>query len=214
MIENGDTLDIRGDILLFFQTFILLFFAEQLMIYLNWFLNDKTGRYLVLHVFINLYVTIVHLDDVFLVLINPLPTDSRGVVVIYCLHLYHIIFFKPLHLVDWAHHIIMIVIMLPCGYLVRPGPLLGHGAFWSSGLPGMLDYMLLICVKKKWINSITEKKINSYLQLWVRQIGCIFHSLLVWITYTKITEEGGLSSSLLSGWEFDIAVTIIILTFL
>jgi len=219
MIENKDVLDIYGDGLLLFQILILLLLFEKLMKIFNWFPCDRTGQYFTLHVFINFYVTIVHLDDVFSSITNPLhsfelPTDPRGVIAIYALHIHHILFFRPLPWIDWVHHVLMVLIMLPCAYLVRPGPLLGNGAFWTSGLPGMIDYILLIGVKRKWIQSITEKGINSWIQLWFRQIGCVSHAILIWIAYLKIEEAGGLSSSTISGWKYNISMAIAIIAFL
>jgi hypothetical protein len=55
----------------------------------------------------------------------------------------------------------MIVIMVPMAWLLQPGPILGHGAFFASGLPGGLDYVMLIMVKQGWMSSLTEKRINS-----------------------------------------------------
>jgi len=62
-----------------------------------------------------------------------LDCDTRGVAVIYSLHLYHIVFFQPLPMLDWIHHVVMCIIMLPLAWLLQPGPLLGHGAFFASG---------------------------------------------------------------------------------
>ena len=32
--------------------------------------------------------------------------------------------------------VVMIVVMLPMAWCLQPGPVLAHGAFYSSGLPG------------------------------------------------------------------------------
>jgi hypothetical protein len=59
----------------------------------------------------------------------------------------------------------MVVVMLPLAWLLQPGPLLGHGAFFASGLPGGLDYIMLVMVKKGWLASIAEKRINTHIMV-------------------------------------------------
>ena len=43
-----------------------------------------------------------------------------------------------------------------------------------NGLPGLIDYLLLIMVKTKIIYSETEKYINTYLNIYLRSLGTIF----------------------------------------
>eukprot|EP01130_Rhizamoeba_saxonica_P013257 TRINITY_DN5638_c0_g1_i3.p1 TRINITY_DN5638_c0_g1~~TRINITY_DN5638_c0_g1_i3.p1 ORF type:complete len:134 (+),score=15.66 TRINITY_DN5638_c0_g1_i3:114-515(+) len=74
----------------------------------------------------------------------------------------------------------MIILMLPLAVSLNAGHLLGHGAFFSSGLPGGLDYLMLVLVKLGFMESIQEKKINSIIQSWIRAPGCLFHSLFTW----------------------------------
>ena len=63
-------------------------------------------------------MTIVHFDDLVLTYMDldaayRGPCDSKGVAAILALHLYHIAFYQPLPTVDWVHHVIMILVMLP-----------------------------------------------------------------------------------------------------
>jgi hypothetical protein len=164
--------------------------------------KDPTGRYFALHVFANAYVTLVHADDVWRAMFSdPIesphtlePCDASGIVVIYAIHLYHIALFRPLPWIDWVHHGLMVLFMLPLAYLVQPGPLLGNGGFWSSGLPGGLDYAMLVAVKLGYMRSIEEKRINSYIQTWIRAPGCLFQSGLTYIAYmegVRRREAGG-----------------------
>lgn len=55
--------------------------------------------------------------------------------------------------------------MLPCAYAVQPGAFLAHGAFFASGLPGGIDYLMLVLVKAGYIESITEKRWNDSIQV-------------------------------------------------
>ncbi len=46
--------------------------------------------------------------------------------------------------------------------------------FFLTGLPGAIDYMLLYLVKINKVNSVTEKKIYTYLSTYIREPGCIY----------------------------------------
>ena len=70
-------------------------------------------------------------------------TDTRSCVIILSLHLYHIAAFQPLVPIDWIHHGVMIIVMLPFAYAMQPGPMLNHGCFFASGLPGGIDLLLI-----------------------------------------------------------------------
>lgn len=41
---------------------------------------------------------------------------------------------------------------------------------------------MLVFVKKGWMRSITEKRLNAYIQNWVRAPGCIIDAFLIWTT--------------------------------
>lgn len=101
------------------------------------------------------------------------PCDTRGAIAIYALHLYHIVFYRPLVFIDWLHHLVMVVVMLPLAYCLVPGHLLGHGAFYSSGLPGGIDYLMLVMVKRGWMKSIDEKSYNVPIQVCVYVFVCL-----------------------------------------
>lgn len=92
----------------------------------------------------------------------------------------------------------MIVVMLPLAYVLAPGHMIGHGAFYASGLPGMarscgialrsilqhipgslfsftplggLDYVMLVMIKMGWMSKKSEKSLNTMIQLWIRAPG-------------------------------------------
>tara|TARA_B100000900_G_C20474086_1_gene672630 strand:+ start:87 stop:407 length:321 start_codon:yes stop_codon:yes gene_type:complete len=51
--------------------------------------------------------------------------------------------------------------------------------FFSSGLPGGIDYLLLTLVKNNKINRLTEKNINSYLNVYIRMSGGYITSYII-----------------------------------
>jgi hypothetical protein len=108
-----------------------------------------------------------------------------------------VIFFQPLPMIDWIHHVVMVIVMLPMAWALQPGPLLAHGAFYSSGLPGGLDYIMLVMVKKGWMTSITEKRLNSQIMVWLRCPGCLFHAFFCWTAMTEIVRRSAAGETML-----------------
>jgi hypothetical protein len=118
---------------------------------------------------------------------NTYPVNYNSVILTFALHFYHIaIYYKKLRFDDWLHHILMIFVALPLGLLTNAGSLLGHSLFFLTGLPGGIDYFFLLLVKNKIIHPITEKKINNYINLWLRAPGCIAHTTLSLISLSII----------------------------
>jgi hypothetical protein len=178
----------------FFSVFLVglvLFFAfDRFLRAVGIFSADATGRYLVLHVFCNAFVTMVHWKDVVAVYLRPshafdAETNVSGSAVIASLHVFHLVFCRPLPFVEWLHHLVMIVLMLPLAVALNPGHLLGHGAFFASGLPGGIDYFMLVLVKLNLISSLQEKSANSFIQTYLRAPFCCYHSLFVWINFVE-----------------------------
>eukprot|EP00045_Choanoeca_perplexa_P010943 m.113843 g.113843 ORF g.113843 m.113843 type:complete len:263 (-) comp15455_c0_seq1:645-1433(-) len=169
--------------------FVLIYIMEQAMIFFKYFPEPKSNtRYFSLHVIVNAYVVYEYLPDVVYTYMDPTvaylgPSNARGVAAIMALHIFHIAFYRPLPMVDWVHHIVMCVIMLPIAYLLAPGYMLGHGAFYASGLPGGIDYAMLVMIKLGWLTKMQEKEYNCYIQLWMRAPGCMFHAILTWANF-------------------------------
>lgn len=109
--------------------------------------------------------------------------DTSATAAIFALHLYHIAFFRPLPVVDWVHHGVMVLWMLPLAYALAPGHLLAHGAFYASGFPGGIDYLLLVLIKCGVVTPMQEKEWNYYIQSWIRAPGCVIHAALTYVCY-------------------------------
>ena len=190
MFSKAMTADLSRDAYILTGFLFIFFVLDMSFKVFGWFTNDKTGRYLTLHVLCNAIVVYHSFADTLLTYRQPAivsymsaNTDTRSCVIILSLHLYHIFAFQPLVPIDWVHHGVMIIIMLPFAYAMQPGPMLNHGCFFASGLPGGIDYIMLICVKKGWMKSINEKRYNAIIQTWLRNPGMLFHALFVWTTY-------------------------------
>ena len=91
----------------------------------------------------------------------------------FALHLYHCLFYwRKFRTDDWLHHGLMIGIALPIGCFESSASLVGFNLFFTTGLPGGLDYAFLFCVRNGWMNRLTEKELNRWIQVWIRSPGC------------------------------------------
>jgi len=97
-------------------------------------------------------------------------------ITIYSLHIYHTLwYFNKLRKDDWLHHILMIGICLPLIDTVPQNNIISHGLFYTTGLPGLIDYSLLFLNRNNFIPRYFEKIVNVYLNLWIRCPGCIMN---------------------------------------
>jgi hypothetical protein len=109
------------------------------------------------------------------------------------LHIYHILMYADkLRFDDWLHHVLMIFVALPVGVLYPSSTLLGFSLFFSTGLPGGIDYALLFGVRNGWLDRGTEKKVNRWLNVWIRAPGCCAHAALT-VAYVLGFTEGTIS---------------------
>lgn len=157
---------------------------------LDYVIADKVqGKYYLIHFLNNMYLVYLTFGDVIFTwtrFFNFLdyPSNYESAVLTFALHFYHIFsYFKKLRFDDWLHHILMIFVALPIAIAGRSGSLLGHSLFFLTGLPGGLDYLMLFLVRNGWMNPLTEKKLNNYINLWLRAPGCIAHSTLTIVSY-------------------------------
>lgn len=165
----------------FIYYILLVFFYCKLDIFLNKYYKNN---YYLLHFISNTIITYYTIDDVICtytnfdhalnIEINYIPT-----IITYSLHSYHIInYYNKLALDDWLHHILMCGIALPIGNFINSGTMLNHSLFFLTGIPGGINYLLLFLNRNDYIHRFTQKKINYYLNLWIRAPGCISHSAL------------------------------------
>lgn len=154
------------------------------------------GRYYFNHIICNgivVYYTYSSMIDSYYLneIIKPEQIISLELarITVYSLHLYHIIwYFRNLRRDDWIHHIMMIGIALPLTHIIPQGNVISHGLFFTTGLPGLIDYFLLFLNRNNIIPRFIEKRINLFLNLWIRAPGCIMNaciSTMNMITYSN-----------------------------
>lgn len=143
-------------------------------------LVKKDTRWYFIHSVVNLGVLSGTYKDVYNMftsdhplLCEPTTQISTLNTLISSLHLYHLCCFDNLRLDDYLHHIIMII-CFNLSILNVQGSYPGSFLFFMNGLPGFIDYNMLIFSKYNLISKITEKNINTYLNVYIRSPGIIF----------------------------------------
>jgi hypothetical protein len=152
------------------------------------------GIYYLIHSLHNLAIVILTEDEVVKSLTDfnyvlSSPKNILALEFVFALHIYHVIlYWEKFRYDDWLHHILMIGIGLPIGWISESNSLLGYSLFFTTGLPGGIDYFLLFLTRNYWISRETEKKVNAYLNTWIRSPGCISHATLsLLLISTKLT---------------------------
>lgn len=161
--------------------------------YLNHFIGNMIIVYITLPYMINSYTDII-IDG----------NMNNATSIVYSIHIYHMIwYYNKLRYDDWLHHLVMVGIALPLTYFVSENNLIGHCLFFTTGLPGGIDYFMLFLIRNNMMNRITEKNINRLINLWIRCPGCISNVTLVLYNiikyYNTITNTMLLSSLIIMG---------------
>jgi len=106
-------------------------------------------------------------------------TNLLAVQLCIALHLYHIaLYWQKFRFDDWLHHGLMIGIAVPFGLLVEAYTFMGFSLFFTTGLPGGIDYALLFLARNGYLEKHTEKSVNTFLNVWVRSPGCAMMAAL------------------------------------
>jgi len=101
------------------------------------------------------------------------PTNWLAIQLCLALHLYHVmLYWKGFRSDDWLHHGLMIGVALPIGCIANAHTFFGMSLFFTTGLPGGIDYVLLFANRNGWIHKLTEKRVNAFLNVWIRSPGC------------------------------------------
>jgi hypothetical protein len=161
---------------LYLPIYILLFIIYHKLCPLNFY-----SKYFFAHVLHNIGVIIYTIPIIKNILDFPLQEDlyiytpSHICSLLGALHIYHLIYYKVTF--DEAFHHICAIYF----HFFPANKFLLANLFFMSGLPGGITYFLLILVKYNLIDSITEKKISTYLNLWCRMPGILFFSSILLI---------------------------------
>lgn len=134
-----------------------------------------SARYFALHAACNLVIAVASFPDFWKVFINGWPgfvgptyTMVANSVAL-SIHVYHCLAFN-LTWDDIFHHVVFASVL--CGLAIPfkqiGGALNNFGCFVLTGVPGGIDYLMLVLVKQGLMDKLTEKSWNAFIQSWIR----------------------------------------------
>jgi hypothetical protein len=149
------------------------------------------ARYFALHAVANAIAAVAAAPDVYRVVFGDTVTAFSGPSstmlgnsAVAAIHLYHCVAFH-LTAADVFHHLTFVVIL--CGMAVPwkhvGGCANNFGVFFLSGAPGGVDYCLLVCVKLGWMHKMTEKRLNAWINQWVRGPAMTVYLAVGWLNW-------------------------------
>jgi hypothetical protein len=171
------------------------------------------GIYYLLHFLHNAIIVSLTANEVYSSLadfnfIQESPKNMLALEFVFALHFYHIaIYWCKFRFDDWLHHILMIGIALPIGGYFDSKSLLGYSLFFTTGLPGGIDYFLLFLTRNNWLDRSYEKQINAWLNTWIRSPGCISNAtlslVLISLNHVKLSFDWwlGMTCAILHLWN-------------
>ena len=147
-------------------------FPILLLDYLLVAMFSSRARWFQLHTAVNAVICVASWPEVLDVLREPSvavlqpTTNAWGSILAFCLHLYHVFFFK-LSVTDQYHHALSVFLCMPFSIMLRT-KVLSLIFFQATGLAGGIDYALLTLVKHGRMDKLLEKQYNSWLNAYVR----------------------------------------------
>lgn len=164
-------------------------------VFVKWRLRLKqssTRSFFVVHALANLIVVYLVFDDTVYTWMNPLKScvclkencRSPALLVATGLHIAHIVTdFKQLGLIDWLHHLLSVFMSSYFLLYYTIGTLKNFALFFINGLPGGIDYALLYLVKSGKIDKILEKRINNFLNMYIRVPFLVAVGTIIWVNW-------------------------------
>ena len=108
----------------------------------------------------------------------------------FSLHFYHLTFFTALRLEDIVHHLLFAGGLGCFNFILMWGHMTNLLIFFMSGLPGAVDYAMLVLVKSGKMLRIRQKAIASSINIWLRGPGLVFTGSLMGIcTWQGTTQK-------------------------
>jgi len=153
--------------------FSYFLFVDYLIKYIASEKNPKTRWYFI-HFIANSIIASNTYENVYYAFIDPKnimnqPFSTFNINFTMALHIFHIFTSrKELTLTDWIHHMVSCIFVCSIALYLVKNSIIDYLLFFMCGLPGGIDYFLLVLCKYKLISKLTEKSINRWLNLLIR----------------------------------------------
>lgn len=148
-------------------------------------------RWCYIHSLANILITVLSFRG----MINLLSSDQsieksildgynlNSAIVVMAIHIYHLIMYKIDQPEILAHHIIMLLVLtIPFFNYNNHGFLMfsDYSLFFMCGLPGAIDYYCMHLYYTNKMDKLTEKRINTYLNNYIRAPGILYGAFYVY----------------------------------
>lgn len=154
---------------------LFIFYLTDLSLYQ--IIKKESTRYFILHILFNTFIISICFETFIDCLLNPLhifdkkydDSSMLSTISVMNFHIYHLLsHIEELSVETLLHHIVGAIIN-PIFTIHQPiGKLPVMHNIILCGIPGCIDYILLVMMKLQMIDRMTEKKINRYLNLLIR----------------------------------------------
>ena len=158
---------------------------------------DERHRWYAIHFIYNMFVVYICKGDLYELLIDPIHafTDSTfttrfpvastsAICAVMALHLSHPLLFT-INRTDILHHVVMCLLLL-IPYYYQTLLVIGTTnscLFFLSGLPGGIDYLMLVLTQWNIISKLGEKQWNTEINTWIRSPGILFCVFSLYLKY-------------------------------
>jgi hypothetical protein len=165
-------------------------------------------KWVAIHCLVNAVLTGLTANDAWSHLVEPLnPHGTTGVfplLLMFLLHVYHALCY-PCGPLDYTHHLVMCSLLTVPIYTAQPDFIAytNYVTFFICGLPGGIDYALMYLVYTDRLAAQTEKRINSWLNMYLRAPGILSAAFLAWIRWTAgdLSTAYALPTVVILGWN-------------
>ena len=146
--------------------------------------RDKKTRWFALHALVNFTVSIYAVPDCLTTLARPtesmtLPMHSMTPSYLaFAIHLYHILDStccsgSTLRLEDVMHHVVFCGVFGAVNFALEWGPIVNVLLCFITGVPGGINYVLLVLRKKSYITGLTQKHWYKWIDVSIRAPGLV-----------------------------------------
>jgi hypothetical protein len=156
--------------------------------------HHTKARWFCTHGAVNLFITLVCVDDVLTTLRSPSESVTGEqytlwpALLTFTLHLCHMTapwYARHLDVQDVFHHIAFAGCLGYASLRWAWGPGSNLSFFLICGLPGGVDYLLLCAVKEGWLRPIVEKRVNRWINVWVRAPGLVMCAAWIYSAWAE-----------------------------
>ena len=156
------------------------------------------ARWFSIHAFANAFVVLTSITSVLTVITDPVHAmDSRvyndrsmfgnaspwPILVVNAVHVYHMLAFDNLTSSDYFHHLMFIPTVGFFGQYYQWGAIRNFLCLFISGLPGGVDYFMLVLVKMGKVDVMIQKRVCADLNTWLRGPGITYEVGLMYIAF-------------------------------